>query len=272
QRHALLAQRGPLHLAAHRAAHGLREPRDRRERDVPVLRGHGVLPRQRPRDGDGQLPRARPVVRRRDDARQRHALRRAPRRRRGPARGAGQGVRDPGGVSACFFAPGRASRPMRALALSLLLALLCATPLAAPQTGPHLVAKNYAFEPQTLDVQGEGHTVTSVDGLWDTGLKQGGETATFTAPATPGTYKFYCRLHANSADPVDASHMTGLLVVRGANATASTPPPATASTPSTTPAGATTPAGSTASSRDPGFEAVALVAAAAFAVLLLRRR
>ncbi|GEM_PF-6041848 len=171
---------------------------------------------------------------------------------------------------------------MRALALSLLLALLCATPLAAPQTGPHLVAKNYAFEPQTLevdpgatvtvDVQGEGHTVTSVDGLWDTGLKQGGETATFTAPATPGTYKFYCRLHANSADPVDASHMTGLLVVRGANATASTPPPATASTPSTTPAGATTPAGSTASSRDPGFEAVALVAAAAFAVLLLRRR
>jgi plastocyanin len=41
------------------------------------------------------------------------------------------------------------------------------------------------------------HDVSSDDGKFKTPLLQKGETATFAAPAEPGTYKFSCTVHAN---------------------------------------------------------------------------
>lgn len=52
------------------------------------------------------------------------------------------------------------------------------------------------------------HDAVSDDGKFKTPLLKQGESATFTAPAEPGTYKFSCSVHAN---------MTGIgtLVVSG---------------------------------------------------------
>ena len=49
------------------------------------------------------------------------------------------------------------------------------------------------------------HTLTDPKGLFSTGtIEASGGTATFTAPATPGTYPFVCRFHPT---------MTGTLTV-----------------------------------------------------------
>ena len=48
------------------------------------------------------------------------------------------------------------------------------------------------------------HTLTSVDGAFDTGLIDGGGAAGFAAPTQPGTYAYFCALHPS---------MTGTLVV-----------------------------------------------------------
>jgi plastocyanin len=50
----------------------------------------------------------------------------------------------------------------------------------------------------TVTVKNEGsaqHTVTSDDGKFDTGAVDPGSSKTFTAPSTPGTYKFHCNIH-----------------------------------------------------------------------------
>lgn len=39
------------------------------------------------------------------------------------------------------------------------------------------------------------HTLTSVDGLFDTGLIDGGGEGSLVAPAAPGTYAYFCALH-----------------------------------------------------------------------------
>ena len=39
------------------------------------------------------------------------------------------------------------------------------------------------------------HTLTSVDGLFDTGNLGQNDTATITAPLEPGTYAFFCEIH-----------------------------------------------------------------------------
>ena len=41
------------------------------------------------------------------------------------------------------------------------------------------------------------HDVVSDDGKFRTPLLKLGETATFTAPTEPGTYRFSCSVHAN---------------------------------------------------------------------------
>lgn len=48
------------------------------------------------------------------------------------------------------------------------------------------------------------HTLTAVDGAFDTGTLGQGESVTITAPTTPGTYEFFCEIHPG---------MTGQLVV-----------------------------------------------------------
>lgn len=53
---------------------------------------------------------------------------------------------------------------------------------------------------------GAPHTLTSDDGLFDTGDISGGGQATFVAPTTPGTYTFFCAIHPS---------MQGELVVQG---------------------------------------------------------
>lgn len=44
------------------------------------------------------------------------------------------------------------------------------------------------------NLDGEPHTVTADDGSFDQGV-DGGASAAFVAPATPGTYSFVCRIH-----------------------------------------------------------------------------
>lgn len=47
-----------------------------------------------------------------------------------------------------------------------------------------------------VNADGAQHTVTSSDGLFDTGVLDGGGGAgSFTAPTEPGTYTFFCAVH-----------------------------------------------------------------------------
>lgn len=51
---------------------------------------------------------------------------------------------------------------------------------------------------QSIDVtniDSAPHTLTSVDGLFDTGNLGQNETGTITAPLEPGTYAFFCEIH-----------------------------------------------------------------------------
>lgn len=45
------------------------------------------------------------------------------------------------------------------------------------------------------NADGAPHTVTSSDGLFDTGTIDGGGQGSFTAPTEPGTYAFFCEVH-----------------------------------------------------------------------------
>lgn len=64
------------------------------------------------------------------------------------------------------------------------------------------------------------HSYTAVDGAFDTGLIDPGQTATLTG-IDPGVYKVYCTLHAD----LSGNGMAGVLVVGdGGGAAAATPP------------------------------------------------
>jgi plastocyanin len=59
----------------------------------------------------------------------------------------------------------------------------------------------------TVTVENNGpstHTVTADGSEFNTGNIDSGKTATFTAPAKPGTYKYHCNIHTS---------MTGTLTV-----------------------------------------------------------
>lgn len=64
------------------------------------------------------------------------------------------------------------------------------------------VAPGSTIEVTNLD--SSPHTLTAVDGGFDTGNLGQGETATIVVPTTPGTYEFFCEIHPS---------MTGQLVV-----------------------------------------------------------
>jgi plastocyanin len=57
---------------------------------------------------------------------------------------------------------------------------------------------------QVTNADAAAHTLTAEDGTFDTGSVDEGTTVSFTAPATPGTYEFFCDIHPT---------MTGELVV-----------------------------------------------------------
>lgn len=60
---------------------------------------------------------------------------------------------------------------------------------------------------QTITVtnaDGAPHTLTAVDGSFDTGVIQGGGATSLAAPLAPGSYAFFCSLHPS---------MTGTLTV-----------------------------------------------------------
>ncbi len=56
------------------------------------------------------------------------------------------------------------------------------------------------------NADGASHTLTADDGEFDTGQIEGSGSTAFVAPATPGTYTFFCAIHPS---------MTGQLVVAG---------------------------------------------------------
>jgi plastocyanin len=76
---------------------------------------------------------------------------------------------------------------------------------------------NFAFSPSTISVSPGAtvtvtnkdqvtHTLTAVHGQFDTGGIAAGQSKTFKAPSTPGSYAYLCSIH---------QFMTGTLVVSG---------------------------------------------------------
>jgi plastocyanin len=98
-----------------------------------------------------------------------------------------------------------------------------AAPGAKTASGPelHVLIKNFAFNPATIDAQpGElivvtnhdsvAHTLTAMPGSaplgnFNTGLVQPGQTKDIDAPQKPGSYDYYCQIH---------NFMTGVIVVK----------------------------------------------------------
>ncbi|MCX5209889.1 cupredoxin domain-containing protein [Kitasatospora sp. NBC_00240] len=84
-----------------------------------------------------------------------------------------------------------------------------ASPSGTPAAAVTVTIKDFAFTPVAVTVapgatvtvinqDSTAHTVTSVtDGLFDTGDIAGGQTTTFTAPTTPGEYRYICSIHPN---------------------------------------------------------------------------
>ncbi|MFJ3921589.1 cupredoxin domain-containing protein [Streptomyces sp. NPDC090022] len=91
------------------------------------------------------------------------------------------------------------------------------TPSATSVSEERIVIKDFRFEPADLTVAPGGkvsvvnedsapHTVTAEDAsAFDTSTIEGGQTVTFTAPPTAGTYRYLCDIHPS---------MTGTLTVR----------------------------------------------------------
>ena len=49
------------------------------------------------------------------------------------------------------------------------------------------------------------HTLTADDGSFDTGLLQPGESAVITAPATAGSFSFFCEVHPGMTGALDVA-------------------------------------------------------------------
>ena len=91
-------------------------------------------------------------------------------------------------------------------------------PLAVPTVPgapPQVSIQEYTFSPITaapgatimvVNADEEGHTVTSSDDLFDSGVVNTGTPGSFVAPNVAGTYAFECLIHPT---------MVGQLVVSG---------------------------------------------------------
>jgi plastocyanin len=77
---------------------------------------------------------------------------------------------------------------------------------AAPTGSSAITIKNFAFSPTTVTVapgatvtvtnkDQVAHTITAVDGKFNTGDIQPGSSKTFTAPNTAGSYPYICSIH-----------------------------------------------------------------------------
>lgn len=94
------------------------------------------------------------------------------------------------------------------LAAGVLTLAACGSGAAEPPAGSSAVAQftveNYAFPAfsvapgaavTVLDADGEPHTVTAVDGSFDTGSFDAATPGAFTAPTRPGSYAISCQVH-----------------------------------------------------------------------------
>jgi plastocyanin len=90
------------------------------------------------------------------------------------------------------------------------------SPAAGAADGAAVTLLDNRFTPNNLTVKSgttvtwtnngtNAHTITSFNGVWDSGLSNHGNTYTFTF-SQPGTYKYYCRQHVLQG-------MTGTIVV-----------------------------------------------------------
>lgn len=80
-----------------------------------------------------------------------------------------------------------------------------ASQLAAASDAAAISIANFSFDSDVVvqagqvievsNLDGSPHTLTSTDGLFGSGVLSGGDTATFVAPAEPGTYSFFCEPH-----------------------------------------------------------------------------
>jgi len=86
---------------------------------------------------------------------------------------------------------------------------------SAPGAPPQVSIREYTFSAVAatpgatvvvVNADEEGHTVTSSDGLFDSGVVNTGVPGSFIAPTTPGVYSFECLIHPT---------MVGQLVVSG---------------------------------------------------------
>jgi plastocyanin len=116
-----------------------------------------------------------------------------------------------------------------------LVALLAFAPSAWAQQGQEVTVRmednffdraNITVEPGTtvtwVQSGDNPHTTTSYDGLWDSGMIEGGSGGTFSFTfEEPGTYDYYCIPHEDMG-------MTGSVTVAGGTATATASPTATA--------------------------------------------
>lgn len=123
---------------------------------------------------------------------------------------------------------GRAAVGFLAASVATLLAIGAGSTQAATVT---VAAKNYEFQPATRTIAiggvvrwtfaGDPHSVTSRDGLFDSGVTDPGGSFQFTFTA-PGTYRYFCQVHPEQ--------MFGTIVVRAG----ATPKPTDRSTPGPT--------------------------------------
>lgn len=97
----------------------------------------------------------------------------------------------------------------------LIVAFVLTACAAQAQQADSIVMKNFDFAPMSITVKagatvtwknldGEPHTVTSVDGLFRSGALDTDETYSFTF-AKPGTYKYACSIHPR---------MIGIIIVK----------------------------------------------------------
>lgn len=151
---------------------------------------------------------------------------------------------------------GRAAAGLFAAALATLVALTAGSAQAATVT---VAAMNYEFKPATRTIAvgdvvrwtfaGDPHSVTSRDGLFDSGVTDPGGSFQFRF-TTAGTYRYFCQVHPEQ--------MFGTIVVKAPSATprptvrsTAKPTPRPTAKPTSTPEPTPTPTQATAVSSSP---------------------